>query len=112
MDVRKLFAIALIGLGLAASVQAEVVSQAYELTMDQFTAPTTANSNIAFKECEDCQVLRMRVSAATSYTVNGKQVRLDDFRLAVAELRGNEQASVTVLHHLESNTVQSISVTN
>jgi len=112
MDSRKLFAIALIGIGFTASVHAEVISQAYELTMDQFTAPTTANSGIAFKECEDCEVLRMRVSAATSYTVNGKQVRLEDFRLAVAGLQGNEQASVTVLRHLESNTVQSISVSN
>jgi hypothetical protein len=112
MDIRKLFAMTLIGVGLAASVHAEVVSQAYELTMDQFTAPTTANSGLAFKECEDCEILRTRVTAATSYMVNGKQLRLDDFRLAVSQLRGSEQASVTVLRHLESNTVVSISVTN
>ena len=112
MDIRKLLAITLIGVGLAASAQGEVVSQAYELTMEQFTAPTTANSGLAFKECEDCEVQRMRVTAATSYTVNGRQVRLDEFRQAVSQLRGSEQASVTVLRHLESNTVVAISVTN
>ncbi|MDH4125347.1 MAG: hypothetical protein OEW64_08930 [Gammaproteobacteria bacterium] len=112
MDIRKLFAIAVIGTSFAASAQAEVVSQAYELTMEQFTAPTTANASISFRECDDCEILRMRVSDATSYTVNSKQVRLEEFRLAVAQLRGSERASVTVLHHLESNTVQSISVSD
>ena len=112
MNIKKLLAITLISIGLAAGAQGEVVAQAYELTMDQFTAPTTAHSGIAFKECDDCKALRMRVTAATSYTVNGKQVRLEDFRLAVSQLHGSEQASVTVLRHLESNTVVSISVTN
>lgn len=112
MDIKKLLAFALIGVGLATGAQGEVVSQAYELTLSQFTAPTTTNSGIAFRECGDCEIQRTRVTAATSYSVNGKQVRLDDFRLAVSQFRDREATSVTVLRHLESNTVLAISVTN
>jgi hypothetical protein len=112
MNIKKLLAITVACVGFAASAQGEVVSQAYELMLSQFTAPTTANSGIAFKECDDCEIQRMRVTAATSYSINGKSVRLDDFRLAVAQVRDRDEASVTVLRHLESNTVLAISVSN
>jgi hypothetical protein len=112
MNFRKFFTIALLCIGFVAGAQGEVISQAYELTLKQFTVPTTNNSGIAFKECDECEVQRMRVTDNTSYSVNGKHVRLDEFRQAVAQLRGSDNASITVLQHLESNTVLAISVTN
>ena len=111
MNIRKLFTITLICVGFAAGAQGDVVSQGHELTLSQFTAPTTNNSNIAFKECDDCDQLRTRVTNATSYSIDGKRVRLDEFRSAVSQVRDRDSASVTVLRHLESNTVLSISVT-
>lgn len=112
MNIKKLFTITLLCIGFAAGAQGDVVSQAYELTLSQFMAPTTANSGIAFKECDDCENLRTRVTDATSYSVNGDPVSLEKFRQAISQIRDREETSVTVLRHLESNTVVSISVSN
>lgn len=111
MNFKKLLTITLICVGIAASAQGDVVSQAHELTLSQFTAPTTANSGIAFKECDDCDRLRTRVTNATNYAIDGKRVRLEKFRSAVSQVRDRDNTFVTVLRHLESNTVLSISVT-
>ena len=112
MNIKKLLTITLICIGFATAAMGEIVSQAYELNLEQFVAPTTSNSGISFRECDDCEYLRMRVTERTSYSVNGKNVRLEDFRRAVSQIRDRENAFVTVLRHLESNTVVSISVTN
>ncbi|MGI9270293.1 MAG: hypothetical protein ACR2QT_00855 [Woeseiaceae bacterium] len=111
MNIKKLVTITLICVGFAASAQGDVVSQAHELTLSQFTAPTTNNASIAFKECDDCERLRTRVTNATSYSFDGKRVRLEKFRTAVSQVRDRDNTFVTVLRHLESNTVVSISVT-
>jgi hypothetical protein len=52
----------------------------------------------------------VRVSAGTRYAINGKTVRLADFRRAVSQASDRDDKTVTVLHHLESNTIESIDV--
>jgi hypothetical protein len=110
MSIKKILTITLLCAGFASAAQGQVVSQAYELFLSNFMAPTTANSGISFKECDDCDNVRSRVTDATSYTVNGKRVRLEDFRQAVDQARGSDDSVVVVLHHLESDTVISIDV--
>lgn len=112
MTMKKLLTITLICIGFAASAHGDVISNAHELTLSQFTAPATNNASIAFKECDDCERVRTRVTNATSYSFEGRKVRLDEFRAAVAQVRDRDESFVTVLRHLESNTVLAISVTN
>ena len=78
MNIKKLLTITLIGIGFAANASGQVVSQAYELSLSAFTAPTTTNSNISFKECDECDLMRVRVTATTNYSVNGNSVRALD----------------------------------
>jgi hypothetical protein len=52
----------------------------------------------------------VRVTSGTHYTVNGKTVRLQDFRKAVSQANDRDDKTVIVLHHLESDTVVSIAV--
>lgn len=110
MNIKKLLATTLICVGFAAAAQGEVVSQAYEITLSDFLAPTTLNSGISFKECNECDQVRLRVSNATGYSINGKSVRFEDFRKAVTQARDRDEKYVTVLHHLESDAVVSIDV--
>ena len=110
MNIKKLLTITLICIGFAASASGQVVSQAYELSLSAFTAPTTTNSNVSFKECDDCDLMRVRVTESTNYSVNGNSVLLEDFRLAVNGASDPDEVSVVVLHHLESDTVVSIDV--
>lgn len=108
MNFKNLLTVTLICIGFTAIAHGQVVSRAHELGLSNFSAPTTANSTIAFKKCNDCELISARVTAATRYSVNGDTVRLEDFREAITLATDPDNASVVVLHHLESDTVVSI----
>jgi hypothetical protein len=110
MKIKTVFTTTLLCLGLAMTAQAQVISQAYEVALSDFTAPATENGGVSFKQCESCDRQMVRVSAGTRYAINGKTVRLADFRRAVSQASDRDDKTVTVLHHLESNTIESIDV--
>ena len=93
-----------------AMAQGQVISQAYEILLNNFQAPVSTVSTIVFKECDDCDPMHVRVTEATRYSINGSSVRLEEFRIAVLQTGDRDSMAVTVLHHLESNTVESIDV--
>jgi hypothetical protein len=108
MKIKTLFATALLGISFVAAGQ--VVSQAYEIALGDFRAPVSQNGVAVFKRCNDCERLLVRVTPATSYTVNGKNVRLEKFRKVVGPAGSHKSGDVIVLHHLESDTIKSIAV--
>jgi len=108
MKIKTLFAIALLGISFASAGQ--VISQAYEIALGDFRAPVSQNGVAVFKKCEDCEQLLVRVTPATRYTVNGKIVRLESFRKIVGPAGSHKSGAVIVLHHLESDTIESIAV--
>ena len=110
MNIKTLFAITLICFGLSAAAEDRIISRAYEITLSDFNAPVTANGGVTFKECAECEQIRARVTNATRYSINGKTVRLEDFRKAVTQVRNPDEKLVIVLHHLESDTIKSLDV--
>ena len=107
MKIKTLVSVTLLCLGFLANAPAPVVSQAYEVALSDFRAPANQNGTAAFKPCSSCQHKVVRVTGATRYQLNGKSVRLDEFRKVINQANGGD---VIVLHHLESNTIKSISV--
>ncbi len=117
MTIRKSIAITLLSFGLAISTHAvaglgAVVEQAYEVAPSDFRAPGTAGGTAAFRACSECDMQTVRMAADARYVVNGKAVRFDAFRKAVAVAGNSDDALVVVLHHLESDTIVSISVSH
>ena len=110
MHIKTLLAITLICLGFAVAAEDRVISRAYEINLSNFRAPVTTNGGIAFKECDECDSIRVRVTPATHYVINDKTVRLEDFRKAVGQVRDRDDHLVIVLHHLESDTIESLNV--
>ena len=110
MKIKTTIAIALLGLGFSLTATGDVVSRAYEVSLNNFRAPATHNGSAAFKACEDCERQLVRVTTSTRYAVNGKTVRLEDFRKAVAKTNDRDSKWVIVLHHLKSDTVESLDV--
>ena len=114
MTIRKTIAIAVFSFGLVFATHAgatglgPVISQAYEVKMENFRAPISRNAVASFKECETCESMSVRVTDNTRYTINGKTVRLEDFRKRVSE--AGDRGDVIVLHHLESDTIEQINV--
>ncbi len=110
INIKKHLFISLICTVLSATAtgQGRVISQAYEILLNNFQAPVSASSTIVFKECDECEQQHARVTETTIYSVNGRPVRLEEFRIAILQATDRDNKAVTVLHHLESNTVESI----
>jgi hypothetical protein len=85
INVKKHLFIALLCAAFSATAmgQGQVISQAYEILLNNFQAPVSAVSTIVFKECDDCEQQHVRVTEATRYSVNGRTVRLEEFRIAI-----------------------------
>ena len=110
IGVKKLLFISLICTAFSSTAmgQGRVISQASEILLNNFQAPVSAVSTIVFKECDECEQQHARVTEATLYSINGRSVRLEEFRIAILQTTDHDNKAVTVLHHLESNTIESI----
>lgn len=103
-------ALSTLALSLPAIGQDRIVSKAYEIALRDFQAPATANGGVGFKECSSCPQNLKRVTPDTRYLLDGRSVRLQDFRDAVAAISDRDEAMVVVLHHLETDTVVSLNL--
>ena len=110
MNIKYSIAIAVLSLGMSIPASGQIVSLAYEVPLSEFRAPATTNGGASFKECSDCERHLVRVTEATHYVINGKSMQLQEFREALMHATDRDEKSVTVLHHLESDTIESISV--
>ena len=110
MNIKILVAVTFLSLGTSVATAGEIVSLAYEVPLNEFRAPATTNGGASFRECSGCERHLVRVTAATHYSINGKSMRLQAFREALMHASDRDEKSVTVLHHLESDTIESISV--
>lgn len=110
MKFKTLTTVALLCLSQFAFGLGPVVSQAYEISLSNFQAPATANGGVTFQECETCDRQTVRTTEDTRYSVNGESVRLADFRRAISQVSARDDVSLTVLHHLESDTIVMIDV--
>ena len=110
MNIKFLVAVILLSLGTSNATADKIVSLAYEVPLSEFRAPATTNGGASFRECSKCERHLVRVTAATHYVINGKSFRLQAFKEALMHAKDRDDKAVIVLHHLESDTIQSISV--
>jgi hypothetical protein len=84
--------------------------EVHEVDLVLLRLPGTESGTLAFSDCADCDSLTIRVTPATRYTVNGRDVLLADFRRVVAGIRNREDQIIDVFHDLESDTVTRVRV--
>ncbi len=110
MKIPALFTAIAIFLSFSASADFTTVERAYEVQLSTFSVPVTHNGIISFKECSDCEAVSARITGNTQFLVNGKSVELKEFRKQVFRVRDRSNKWLTVLHHLDQDTITSISV--
>lgn len=110
MKIKGLLILALCALSVSATAQFTTVAPAYEIVLTNFEAPLTENGSLAFKRCDSCELQRVSVTPSTSYQVNGQAIDLADFREALGRVRTPDRVAVIVMHHLESDSIMSVSV--
>ena len=105
------------GLMLAASIQATAefttVDRAYEVPFEHLRMPESVNGQLAFKQCDDCELMQVDTVPGTRYLINDEALDLADFRLLMFRARSEALRAgnvVTVLHNLETDTIVSVSV--
>lgn len=110
----KYFQILVVALALFAATQApaefKTVARAYEVALSDFQAPQFPNDIVTFKACGTCDAQSVRVTPKTSYVINQHTTGFKDFVKALAAARDRERKTVIVMHHLESDTVSSLSI--
>lgn len=95
---------------LPAAATFERVSLAYEVATRNFTPPATQSGGLVLRQCDTCTRQSIRVTPGTLYVLDGESLSLDKFKEAL-QLSGSNPITLTVLHHLESDTVLRVSAT-
>lgn len=112
MKLKILYAIGLsVFMAHASVAEIRTITLAHEVFISDFSAPASNNGIVSFKPCRSCDRQNVAVNDATSYLVNRKSVTLAKFRHALLSVRDRKHEIVIVMHHLESDTVSSLSVT-
>lgn len=101
---------ALLCLTLPAAADFVTVQEAYEIALSDLRLPRNNTGTIAFKECDSCDYMTVRVGADTRYTLNGKAVPLKKFLEALSVVENSDDQPVTVLRHVERNQVTAVLV--
>ena len=96
---------------LPAAAEFETISAAYEISLSNFSVPATPSAGVLLKKCDDCDQFTVRVTPETEYIINDAAVTLEQFREAIFEILDRDVETIVVLHHLETDTVLSVSVT-
>ena len=111
MHIRKTLTIVLLCLTLPAAADFQTVSRAYEIALNNFSAPASHNAAAIFRQCDDCESHRVKVTPDTQYRINDQSVTLKEFRKSIFKIRNRSAETIIVLHHLESDTIEQILVT-
>ena len=88
MKIKTIMAATLLSIGLAFATQSIVglwdrlSRRPMKSSLSKFQAPATVNGGVTFQECDECDRMNVRVTAGTRYTINGKAVKLEDFKKA------------------------------
>ncbi len=111
MHIQRLLALVLLGLSLSAVAGFTTITEAYEVAVSDLRLPRYEGGTLTFKQCADCEAQTVRVTHGTRFVINGHSVELKEFKKSLSQVSNRADKIVIVLHHLESNTVTSVSVT-
>lgn len=102
--------LALAGLAQVAAAAPPAVQEAYEVQVKNLTLPANEFGSVILRECDNCDVVTLRVEGDTRYVFDGQTMTLKDFRAAVLDMNGRDEAVGTVVYWLKDNRVRQINV--
>lgn len=110
MMVRAGFLLLVLCFSLPASGQLKTLIEAKETSTAFINVPTSDNSRLTFKTCEECEFISVRLTPATKYYFAGRVVSFADFRKGFNNLRRSTEDYALVSYETETNTVTSVRV--
>ena len=113
MTVRALLIAALLVVAQPAVSQIVTAVAAVEASPANIILPGGTDGMVTFRPCQgDCDedYVRVRLSAGTTFTVNGKAVKYTDFRREFATIKRSPESYALVTYETKTNTVTSIEI--
>jgi hypothetical protein len=107
MKIRSLVVAALICVSVPAAADFIDIVKAHEVELANLRLPGTSGGTLSFKPCDACPYQTVRVTAETSYEANGRSFTLEEFRRELEAVDPNDEW-LTLMHHLESNTITAV----
>ena len=108
MNVKPIITAMLITLAIPTMADFVTTSRAYEVALADLVVPPSLHSRLMFRQCADCDSESIRLTPQTRFIVNGRDVLFDKFRLFARQATTADVVTVTILHELESDTVESV----
>lgn len=110
MNFRLCFVLFASCIGAAANADVRTLVRAVETSTAFINVPTTDNSRLTFKPCDECEFIEVRLTPATQYFLKGEQLAFAEFRQKFTGLRRSKEDYVLVTFDAKSNTVTSVRV--
>ncbi len=112
MNFRRIFLLAILSFSMAATAEIVTLVDAVETSAASLSVPTASNGNLSFKPCiENCEeIIRVRLTADTSYVLDGVSMDFIDFRREFYKLRHGSKDYALVSYDTQRNTVTSVQV--
>ncbi len=112
MNLRQVILLAILSISMAATAEIVTLVDAVETSTANLSVPTASNGNLSFKPCaDDCEeILKLRLTAETSFVLNGVSMEFIDFRREFYKLRRASKDYALVSYDTQRNTVTSVQV--
>jgi len=112
MRLRTGLMVALLALSLPALAEMTTIVRAVETSTSNMAMPTASTGNVSFRPCTDgCEeIIRVRLTAETSYVANGVVLDFDDFRREFSKLRRKSEGYAFISYDTKKNTVKSVRI--
>lgn len=110
MMVRTGFLLLVICFSLPAVGDLKTLIEAKETSTAYMNVPTSENSRLTFKTCEECEFISVRLTPATEYYLRGTVVSFAEFRKGFNNLRRSTDNYALVSYETETNTATSVRV--
>ncbi len=113
MTVRAILIAALLMVAQPALSQIVTAVAAVEASPANLILPGGTDGMVTFRPCDgdcDADYVRVRLSADTRFTVNGKAVRYAEFRREFATIKRDPESYALVTYETQTNTVTSIQI--
>jgi hypothetical protein len=110
MNLQNCLLLAALSVCMPALAELKTLVEAKETSTAYLNVPTTENSRLTFKSCDECELISVRLTPATKFYVRGTAMRFADFRAAFNKLKHSKDDYVLVSYETETNTVKSVRV--
>lgn len=95
----------------AVTAQDYAPTKTYESTVHKMRLPTAPNGTLAVRQSNNDDFETYRVTDRTLYQLNGKAMQLEDFRIAIEELRAQGDENVNVVRDIGTDTIIRVFIT-